>query len=266
MDTVKRVTIIGAGFMGHGIGQEFARGGYNVVLHDIDEKRLDSAKKRIKENLTELSRWNVFQEAEIDPIMDRIQTSTSFDKAVDNSDLVVEAVFENLELKQKIFRDLDRICPQHTILASNTSTLMPSSLASVTTRQDRVLVTHFYNPPYLMPLVEVARCELTSDTTVKTIFDLLVSIGKSPVIIHKEILGFIATRLQIALFREAFHIVERGVATPQDVDMAVKNSFGRRLPVAGPFEMCEFNDGWDQIEDISNYVYADWKRILQLVG
>jgi 3-hydroxybutyryl-CoA dehydrogenase len=108
-----------------------------------------------------------------------------------------------------------------------------------------------------MPLVEVARCELTSDDTVKTVFEILESMGKSPVILQKEILGFIATRLQIALFREAFCIVERGVATPQDVDMAVKSSFGRRLPVAGPFEMCEFNDGWDQIEKIVNYVASD---------
>jgi 3-hydroxybutyryl-CoA dehydrogenase len=257
MTKIKQVTVVGAGSMGHGIGQEFAAGGYKVVIYDIDEKKLDSAKKRIKDNLLELSKWKIYPSSEVEPTTNRIRTTTSLDDAAEQADLVVEAVFENLEIKQQVFRDLDRICSQRTILASNTSTLMPSSLASVTNRPDRVLVTHFYNPPYLMPLVEVARSELTSDKTVEIVYNLLKSMGKRPVILQKEILGFIATRLQIALFREAFCIVERGVATPQDVDLAVKNSFGRRLPVAGPFEMCEFNDGWDQIEQISNYVYSD---------
>jgi 3-hydroxybutyryl-CoA dehydrogenase len=257
MNSIKQVTIIGAGSMGHGIGQEFAVAGYNVVLHDINKERLDLALQRIRTNLLELSDWDVFPKGEIEPSMDRIRTTTSFDDAAKHADMVVEAVFENLELKQETFRKLDHICENHTILASNTSTLMPSSLASVAHHPERVLVTHFYNPPYLMPLVEVARCELTSDSIVETVFELLESMGKNPVILQKEILGFIATRLQIALFREAFCIVERGVASPQDVDMAVKSSFGRRLPVAGPFEMCEFNDGWDQIEKIVNYVASD---------
>ena len=254
---IKRITVIGAGSMGHGIGQEFAVAGYTVLLHDTAREKLQQAIQRIELNLLELSEWNILRADEIGPTMDRIQTTTILEEAAEDADIVVEAVFEDLQLKRRIFRDLDSICPQRTILASNTSALMPSALASATKRPDRVLVTHFYNPPYLMPLVEVARGKLTSDETVNTVYELLKKMRKSPVILQKEILGFIATRLQIALFREAFTIVERGVATPQDVDMAVKSSFGRRLAVAGPFEMCEYNDGWDQIEKIENYVLPD---------
>jgi 3-hydroxybutyryl-CoA dehydrogenase len=261
---VKKVSVIGSGSMGHGIAQEFAVAGFEVVMHDLAQEKLDRAVQRIRTNLSELAEWGVFPVAELQPALSRIKTTTSFEEAAIDADFLVEAVFEDLKLKQKVFRTADGFCPARTLLASNTSTLMPSSLASATNRPDRVLVAHFYNPPYLMPLVEVARGPKTSNETVATVVGLLKSMGKSPVVLEKEILGFIATRLQIALFREAFQIVERGAATPQDVDIAVKTSFGRRLPIAGPFEMCEFLDGWDQIESIGNYVFSDLDSSKQL--
>ena len=254
---IERIAVVGAGLMGHGIGQEFALAGYAVVFHDLTEEKLQQATQRIQRHLRELTDWGIVPAGEVPSTMDRIQTTTVLEEAAADADLVVEAVFEDLTLKQRIFRELDSICPECTILASNTSSLMPSMLASATERPDRVLVAHYFYPPYLLPLVEIVRSEFTSDETVDTIYELLKAVGKSPIVVQKEALGFIANRLQVALFREALHIVERGIATAQDVDIAVKNSFGRRLAVAGPLEMLEQQAGWDMVLQIAGYILPD---------
>ena len=241
---MKHVVIVGAGFMGHGIGQEFALAGHRVILHDLTEDALQQAVGRIRRNLRQLAEWGLISTAQIEPALGRIQTTTSLDAAARDADLVVEAVFEDLELKQQVFRDLDAICPEHTILASNTSTFMPSLLASATARPDRVLVAHYFYPPSLLPLVEVVPSAFTSGETVGAVCGVLRAAGKCPIVIQKEAVGFIANRLQFALQREALHIVEQGIATAQDVDIAVKDGFGRRLAVAGPFEIAE-PIGWD---------------------
>ncbi len=155
------------------------------------------------------------------------------------ADAVIESVMEDLRLKQHIFQELDRICQEHTILASNTSTFLPGTLSSATQRPDRVLVTHFFNPPYLLPLVEIVRGKETSGQTITTIYNLLMKTGKSPIIVQKEVAGFIANRLQAALFREAVSIVNNGIASPEDVDMVIKKSFGMRYASAGVFELAD---------------------------
>jgi 3-hydroxybutyryl-CoA dehydrogenase len=141
-------------------------------------------------------------------------------------------------------------------LASNTSTYLPINLASATQRPDKFLVTHYFNPPYLLPLVEIVRHKETSDETVATIYDLMTRVGKSPVIAQKEAPGFVGNRLQMALFREALSIVEQGIATPQDVDTVVRTSFGRRYAAAGPFEVWELA-GWDLVLAIAQYLIPD---------
>jgi 3-hydroxybutyryl-CoA dehydrogenase len=166
---------------------------------------------------------------------------------------VIEAVFEDLELKQSIFQKLDELSPPHTILASNTSSLMPSLLAAATSRPDRVLVTHYFNPPYLLPLVEIVPGPDTSDRTVSVVRDLLLKVGKRPAIVQKEVPGFIGNRLQAALVREAIYLMDRGVATPKDIDTVIKNGFGRRLATAGIFEVCEMA-GWDLVLAVSKYL------------
>ena len=143
------------------------------------------------------------------------------------ADFVIEAVIENLPLKQEVFRQLDQICPPRTILASNTTAQMPSQIGAFTQRQDKILNTHYFNPPYLIPLVELIRSPKTSDETLLVAYDLMVKIGKTPAIIQKEVPGFVGPRLQAAVIREAFSIVERGIATAEDVDLVVRNSFGR---------------------------------------
>ncbi len=253
----KKIAVAGPGMMGHGIGQEFALAGYEVIFFGRSENRLEQARQNIERNLWELAEWRIIPEDSIQATLDRIQTTTVLENAAEDADLVVETIVEDLEVKQRIFKDLDRICPNHTILASNTSTLLPSVLASATQRPDRVLVAHYFNPPYLMPLVEIVRGELTSDETVNIVYDLMRAVGKSPIICQKEAPGFIANRLQLVLWRESFNIVQRGIASPQDVDIAVKNSFGRRLGVAGPFEIYEHNDGYDLILQCERYMLPD---------
>lgn len=252
---VERVAVVGAGFMGHGIGQEFAAAGYRVVLQDVSQDQLDLARRRIERNLAELADWGIVPAGVVDPALDRITYTTDLREAA-ATDLVIEAVYEDLELKQDIFRALDALAPARTILGSNTSTFMPSTLAAVTERPDRVLGIHYFYPPSLLPLVEVVRGPDTSEETVDTVLGLLRRVGKRPIVVQKEALGFIANRLQFALQREALYIVEQGIADPEDVDRAVKDGFGRRLAVAGPFEIAE-PIGWDLEIRIQRILFPD---------
>ena len=243
--------------MGLGIGQEIATAGTPVSFYDIDTDQLAKLKPQIEDNLKRLVETRVITKSVVKPTMARITVSEVLKEAVNDADLVIEAVVENLELKKKIFKTLDRLCPEHTILASNTSSLMPGMLASVTQRVDRVLVAHYFYPAYLMPLVEIVRSEHTSEESVNTIFTFLKTMGKKPIVCQKEVPGFIANRLQIILEREAFHMVQRGIASAQDVDRAVKYSFGRRLGVAGPFEILEHNEGYDMTVACEKYILPD---------
>jgi 3-hydroxybutyryl-CoA dehydrogenase len=224
--------------MGHGIAQEFAISGRDVALYDVDQSRLDAALSRIDTNLNGLAATGSLS-SEPSTVQSRLTATTSLPDAVSNVDYVVEAAPEQLPLKQQLFADLDRLTPRHAILASNTSSFLPSLLASVTTRPDLVLVTHYFNPPHLVPLVEVVRGPETSDATVATIVSLLTEVGKSPVVMQREAKGFIGNRLQLALAREALSIVSQGLATPEDVDLVVRTSLGRRWSVAGPFEILD---------------------------
>ncbi len=245
-DDIKKIAVVGAGLMGHGIAQEFAVAGYPVSLNDIDEERLIQAQNNVRNNLKMLDRA-----AEIDLATERLTTTTNLSTAVGNADLIIEAISENLEVKKGLFAELDRLCHADAILASNTSTFMPSQLADATDRPAKVLVAHYFNPPYLVPLVEVVGAPATSNQTIDTVRDLLLSIGKRPVILDKESLGFIANRLQAALLRECFALVENGVASPKAIDTVVKSSIGRRLAVAGPFEVFDAagTDVWKAISE-----------------
>ncbi len=255
-DNIKNIAIIGAGLMGHGIAQEFACAGYRVHLHDITEEQLNNARVQIGKNLMLLAEKCVIEEISISATLQRIHTTTDLTVAAKTADFVVEAVSEKLPLKQQIFEELDSLCQPHTILASNTTALMPSQIGVNTKRTDRILNTHYFNPPYLIPLVELIRSPDTSDETVSVTFDLLTAIGKTPAIIDKEALGFVGPRLQAALIREAFAIVEQGIASAETVDLVVRNSFGRRLSVAGPFEVFELA-GWDLVLAAFEELYKD---------
>lgn len=254
VDEIKSVAVVGSGLMGYGIALQFAMGGYEVRMNDLSEARLNAALSNIHTTLCTLKELGLVDDDLAAQVPGFIHKTTSLQDATENVDFVVEAVFEDLSLKQQVFADLDRYSPERTVLASNTSSFMSSQLAPSTNRPDRVVVANWWNPPYLLPLVEVVRGPETSDETVETVNGLLTNLGKRPVVLQKESLGFIGNRLQFALLREAIAVVEQGIASAEDVDAVVKNSFGRRLSVAGPFEVFDIA-GWDTIRAIIDQLF-----------
>jgi 3-hydroxybutyryl-CoA dehydrogenase len=253
-DEIRRVAVVGAGLMGHGIAQEFALAGYEVHLNDLTEEKLEGALANIRANLDKHTELGWVDRERAKGVPERIYASTVLEEVVRDVDLVIEAVYEDLPLKQEIFEALDRSCPEHTILASNTSSLMPSKIAERVRRVDKVLVAHYVNPPYLIPLVEIVPSHETSDETVGAVVDVLTRLGKRTVMVRKEVPGFIINRLQLALLREALSMVEGGVASAQDVDAAIKTSIGRRWAVAGVFEVFELAR-WDLLLAIAEELY-----------
>ena len=238
---IDQVAVIGAGLMGHGIALEFAASGRSVCLHDISAAVLADGLTRAEVGLRAVVQTGRLSRADVSGAMGRIRTTTTLADCVRAADLVIEAASENLELKQTIFAQLDACAPAHAILASNTSTFLPSAYAASTTRPGQVVGTHYYNPPHLLPGVEIIRGPATTDQTAATVIALLRSIGKQPAVLNAEIQGFIGNRLQVALLREAMSVVEQGLATASEVDALVRTTFGQDLASAGPFELARRN-------------------------
>jgi 3-hydroxybutyryl-CoA dehydrogenase len=236
-EQIQRIAVVGAGLMGHGIAQEFALAGYRVRLHDQGDRPLARAMENIRGNLERLSSLGRVEAHRIEPAIGRITPTPDLEAAVAGAELVIEAIFEDLVAKHQLLRAIAKLCPAGTIFASNTSSLMPSRLAEVLAHPERLVIAHYFNPPYLIPLVEVVPGPQTSQGTVATMVALLEKVGKQPVVLGKEATGFVANRLQFALFREALSIVAQGIAGPEAVDKVVKYGFGRRLAAAGPFEV-----------------------------
>ena len=237
-DWIKRILVVGAGTMGHSIAMVFAQRGYEVDLVDVDRELLTRALSLIRSNLETLYRMKMLTPRSIPKILKRIHPSISLDVAA-KADVVIEAISENPKAKGKLFRSLDQICPPKTILASNTSYLNIFALAK-TRRPQKVLITHWWAPPHLIPLVDVVQGPLTSQETVETIRTLLVKLGKTPVVMKKFIPGFIVNRLQRAMAREIFYLLDHGYATARDIDTAMKNSLGIRIPVVGVVQRYDF--------------------------
>ena len=249
LSNIKTIGIVGAGLMGHGIAIQFASNGFKVMLNDVSEEKLTSSIKSI-ENTSNQANLNTSK------ILGLIQTETSLNKTASESDFVIEAVFEDLNVKRAIFDKLDSICSKNVVLASNTSSFKASQLAINCKFPERVIVANWWNPPPILPLIEIVKGPQVSEETSNTTMNLFRTIGKSPVLLQKESLGFIGNRMQFALLREAISIVENGIATPKEVDEVVKNSFGRRLALAGPFQVFDAA-GWDTILAIANQLFPD---------
>lgn len=231
---IKKVAVIGAGLMGHGIAQAYAQEGYPVTVTDSSALALADVKNRIKANLDTLVREGLFQEGDVEQILERITVTESLEKSVCDADFVTEAVFENLEMKKELFYQMEKFCSKESILASNTSSFPMTHISSMMERPERAIVTHWMNPPYLVPLVEVVPGEKTSEETYKTAYELLCKMKKVPVKVQKEIIGFLINRIQTAMNREVYHLVEMGVASAEDIDRAVVTSLGFRLATLGP--------------------------------
>jgi 3-hydroxyacyl-CoA dehydrogenase len=233
---IRNAAVIGAGLMGHGIAQVFALGGCEVVLHDIDQAFLTKAIKKIRSNLWVLSEARWVGRTSAERALKRISTTTDLEEAAAQADFVIEAVPEDLELKRRIFERLDAATPEHAILASNTSTLKITDIGGHLRKADRVVTTHWFNPPYLVPVVEIVRGEKTSAETVERTSSFLKKMGKEPIRVLKEVPGFLINRIQTAMFREVLSLLEMGVAEPAEIDRAVMGSFGLRLPILGPLK------------------------------
>src|SRR5215468_11143078 len=223
-----RIAVIGAGLMGHGIAQVFALAGHDVTIYDSVAASLDSAKARIATNLKDLG--------DDQSVVERVTPQRDLAAAVRDADYVVEAVLEDLPLKQKLFAEIERHVRSDTILASNTSVIPITQIMGGLKARERALGTHWWNPPYLVPLVEVIGTEWTTQAAIDWTVRLHADTGKTPVHVKKDVPGFVGNRLQHALWRECIALVQNGICDAETVDTVIKASFGRRLAVLGPLE------------------------------
>jgi len=235
---IQRVLVIGAGTMGHSIALVFAQGGYEVDLVDMNEDILAKALKLIRSNLMTLKDAKMVNVRSIPKILGRIHPSTSFG-VVKKADLVVEAISENPKAKKELFQALDRLCPERTIFTSNTSYLNIFRLAKGI-RPEKMLICHWYAPPHFIPLVDLVKGPGTSAMTIKTVREILLKLGKTPVVMKKFIPGYIVNRLQRAMAREIFYLLDGGYATAEEIDLAVKSSLGIRIPVVGVVQRYDY--------------------------
>lgn len=243
MLSIKNITVLGSGVMGHGIAQVSAMSGYNVVLRDIEQQFLDKAMEKIKWSLEKLVAKEKITQSESDAILSRIKTKVDLAEAVSSADLVIEAVPEIMDLKKKVYSELDRVADKRVIFASNTSTLPITEIANTTSRPDKFIGIHFFNPPQLMKLVEVIPGQKTAKEIVDLTVNYVRSVKKEPVICKKDVPGFIVNRLFIPLVHEACWLKERRGHTLEEIDSAVKFKMG--FPM-GIFELADFT-GMDVI-------------------
>ena len=226
-----RVLVVGAGTMGHGIAMVFAMHGYEVHLMDISSEALEKALQLIQNNLFTLKEEGFIRARTIKETLSRIHPTTDLEAGAE-ADLVLEAISENPKAKRKLFQSLDSLCPPRTIFASNTSYLNVFPYLK-TDRAKRMIITHWWAPPHLIPLVDVVGGPQTSSKTIRTVQEILRSLGKEPVLMKKFIPGYIVNRLQRAMAREIFYLLDEGFASAEEIDRAVKNSIGLRIPVVG---------------------------------
>ncbi len=235
-DRVERVAVIGGGMMGAGVAQVFAAAGHQVALHDLYPEALERAPGALRSNLSLLADHDLFPAGAVDAAVGRVRTTTDLADAAGGADFVVECVFEDLGLKQSVFERLDALCPPETILATNTSVMSIAEIGALAKHKERVVGTHFWNPPYLIPLVEVVRTEQVDAEVVERTMAILRHAGKHPIDCKKDVPGFVANRLQHALWREAISIVEHGIADAATVDESIRFGPGLRLPILAPME------------------------------
>ena len=252
---VSRVAIIGFGTMGTGIAQVFAQSGFEVVAVDLSEELLRRGLETIVGGpfgLRRLVERGRITEEQMRETLSRIRTTTSLAEAVSSADFVIEAVFEDLEVKRRVFREVDAHAPKHAVLASNTSTLSITALAAATSRHEKVVGMHFFNPPQVMKLVEVVRGLQTSDETVELVKGLAERLGKVPVVC-RDSPGFIANRVGVIAILEAVRLYEQGVASARDIDTAMK--LGYNWPM-GPLELADFI-GLDVLLNIAEVLHRE---------
>jgi enoyl-CoA hydratase / 3-hydroxyacyl-CoA dehydrogenase len=259
MTTINKITILGSGVMGHGIAQVASTAGYNIVLRDIEQTLLENAMNKIKWSLGKLVEKQKISQDDANSIYGRITPEVDLGKSLRGSDLLIEAVPEDLELKKKVYAEVEKYIEDKTLYASNTSTLPIGELASLTSRPSRFIGLHFFNPPQLMPLVEVIPSRFTDNETINMSLDLVKKIGKDPVLCRKDVVGFIVNRIFIPLVHEAAYCLERDNAAMTQIDSAVK--FKMAVPM-GIFELADYT-GIDVIHKATNEMVSRDKRAIR---
>ena len=246
------LAVVGAGLMGSGIAQVAAVAGHDVVLRDVTDEALGKGRAAIEKSLTRFVAKGTLEQAGAEAALARITTSTDLE-AVASADIVIEAAFESIEVKREIFRELDRICRDGAVLGTNTSAIPITQIGSVTERPEAVVGTHFFSPVPMMALCELVRGYKTSDETLATARSFAESVGKTCVVVNRDVAGFVTTRLICALAMEAIRLVESGVASAEDIDTACKLGFGHAM---GPLATTDLT-GVDILRNASMNIYTD---------
>lgn len=247
-----KLMVIGAGLMGAGIAQVAAQAGWQVTLRDLDDAATRRGLDGIRASLTKFAEKGAISAEDVDAALGRITTTTELEAAAD-ADVVIEAVFEQLEVKQEVFRALDRICKPDAVLGTNTSAIPITQIAAATGRPENVVGTHFFSPVPMMKLCELVRGHRTSDETLATARAFAEEIGKTCIVVNRDIAGFVTTRLITALVVEAVKLVESGVVSPQDLDTACKLGFGHAM---GPLATTDLT-GVDILAHAARNIYTD---------
>jgi 3-hydroxybutyryl-CoA dehydrogenase len=258
---IKTIGVLGAGSMGNGIAQVAAQSGYNVVMRDVEDKLVDRALKGIDKFLSKSVEKGKITADDKSATMGRIKGTTKMEDLKD-ADLVVEVVFEEMELKKKVFKELDELTRKEVILATNTSSMSITEIATATNRQDKVVGMHFFNPVPLMRLVEVIRGYYTSDDTIAVAMDLARKFKKEPIEVKKDIPCFVVNRLMMPHFIEAIWLLQEGIASAEDIDKAAK--LGLNYPM-GPFELMDLT-GIDIAYHVAEYLHKEMNKELKWVS
>lgn len=248
-----KILIVGAGAMGHGIAQVYASNGFQVTLTDKFPRQLDLAQKTISNNMDNLMKEGLATKEEADRARTLITYETDLEKCAPQANLVVESIFENADAKREVFVQLDKVCAPGCIFCSNTSASNIFEIAQVS-HPERLIITHFFNPPYIMALVEVVMGPKTSAETLDKVKALLIQLGKDPAVIKQYIPGFIVNRIATAITREAGYMVTEGWTTAQDIDRAIRNTSGIRYAFEGPMALYDIV-GWDLTTSVSADVH-----------
>lgn len=234
---MKKITIIGTGVMGHGIGQLYAQHGCEVTLYDLNDEALNNARSMITDSLSAMISKEIISEEDMKETMAHLSYTTDLKKAVDGAEMVVEVVPEILSLKLDTYRAIEALVSEKTVIASNTSAIPLTELTQGALHPERFIITHYFAPAQIIPLVEIIQMDgVTDPKLLKEVEVFLKMCGKSPIILKKEVPGFIANRMQMALMREAFWLYENGIASAEDIDTVIKDSLGFRYVFLGPLE------------------------------
>lgn len=252
---IKKIVIAGAGTMGYSMAQIFAQFHYQVVVYDLNNQALETAQRHIKENVDILIKEKEITEQQGQTIISYLSYTTSKDCFKD-CDLVVESIIENVDIKKAFYQEISQIVSSNCILATNTSGISINELASAINKPQRFIGMHWFNPSHLILLIEIIKGDQTSDEVAQVIYQLSLKIHKKPVIVQKDVLGFVANRLQFAVLREALDLVEKGVISKEGIDDVMKYGLGFRYACLGPLEVADFG-GLDTFYHISSYLMQD---------